>query len=157
MGKGRGDVQGEFEGLTGAPIGEDPAEPEPAEEEPAAVIEEEPAAVIEEEPAPGGDGPADAPGEPDPLGATLDSLERGISLLIERHAELGRRHRTAVAESREAAQRLERLTADGVDPERLDRRIRELEAANARLQAHAKFLEERIQGFLQRVRYVVEA
>ncbi|HUP19509.1 MAG TPA: hypothetical protein VM778_06105 [Gemmatimonadota bacterium] len=96
----------------------------------------------------GGDGP---------LAEALDGLDRRVTLLVERYEELAARHGRTLEERRADRGALERLAGSGASPADLDARIRDLEAENDRLARHSGFLEERIQGLLARVRYVIEA
>lgn len=85
----------------------------------------------------------------DPLTGALDRLEERINLLLARHAELAERHREAMA--------AQRALDGGLDPVKLDARVRSLQADNDRLARHAAHLEERIRDLLARVRYAVES
>lgn len=155
MERNRDDVQGELEGLMGdsAP-GVPPPDPRPEPGEPTGPVEP----VGPEAPEPGEPGEGDevvVAGDAGPapdlrLGEALDRLEERVSLLVERYGEAAR-------EARRASERLSRLEAGGADPVELEERIRGLEAENERLSRHAEFLEERIQGLMSRVRYVMEA
>lgn len=132
-------VQGELLELAGDPA---PGVP-PPDTAPAAVEEE-----IEADP---DDDPADR------LVAALARLERRVGSLVEWNADLAARYRETRAARAEADARLERIAADGSDPEELAARIESLEADRDRLATHAAFLEEEIRGLLTRVRYVIES
>ncbi|MBW3661059.1 MAG: hypothetical protein KY397_05430 [Gemmatimonadetes bacterium] len=160
------EIQGEIKGLMSGDAGpgvpppqdtEDPAGVGPAEgEEPAAAVAEEArASGARDAEAPAGEEVPDAQG--DRLSGVLEMLEERVSLLLERHADLLRRHREAEEESREMAGRLARLREEGADPDEFLARIRSLESENDRLSEHAAFLEGRIESLLTRVRYVVES
>lgn len=115
-----------------------------------------------EDDAPAGGDPAVEETEPDPesddvLGDALDTLEASVSLLLDRYEELAERCATAEETSAEARRKMARLAGEGLDPDALERKIRELEEDNDRLMRHSEHLEERIRGLLARVRYVVEA
>lgn len=90
------------------------------------------------------------------LRAALDTLDGKVKLLLERHALLAQRYAGAVAARRESEERVTRMSAGGLDPRELEERLRDLETRHERLMRHAGYLEDRIEGLLARVRYVVE-
>lgn len=152
------EIQGELEGLTGDPApGVPPPEPEPPDAGGAEPPPEKEPAKPEE----AGDSlDADAP-EPDDeeegIAAPVDRLRAALVRLDEKVGGLLERHAAAMEENRRSAERLARLESSGADPTELEARIDSLESENDRLRAHAAFLEERIRGMLDRVRYVVES
>lgn len=93
----------------------------------------------------------------DVLGEALDTLEGSVTLLLDRHEELVERCASAEETGAEARRKLARLAGEGLDPDALERKIRELEEDRDRLKRHSAHLEERIRGLLARVRYVVGA
>lgn len=142
-------IQGELEGLSGDPApGVPPPEPEP------------PAEKETEEPEEAGDSldvDAPVPEEEEGIAAPVDRLRAALVRLDEKVGGLLERHAAAIEENRRSAERLARLESSGVDPTELEARIDSLESENDQLRAHAAFLEERIRGMLDRVRYVVES
>ena len=133
---------------TGAPNVEtrvSAADTEPPEDDPPPAVEPDDDAID-------GDPAADAR-----LAEALDGLDRRVTLMVERYEELAARHGRTLEERRADRAAMERLAGSGASPAELDGRIRALQAENDRLTRHAGFLEERIQGLLARVRYVMEA
>lgn len=151
------EIQGELEGLSGDPApGVPPPEPEP----PDAGGTEPPAEKETEEPEEAGDSldvDAPVPEEEEGIAAPVDRLRAALVRLDEKVGGLLERHAAAIEENRHSAERLARLESSGVDPTELEARIDSLESENDQLRAHAAFLEERIRGMLDRVRYVVES
>jgi hypothetical protein len=170
-------VQGELEmTLAGDPTLEAPAPMDGVEESasspdleiPAGAPDDEARVSAAEAEPPAGDDPPPAV-EPDGdvldgdpaadarLAEALDGLDRRVTLMVERYEELAARHGRTLEERRADRAAMERLAGSGASPAELDGRIRALQAENDRLTRHAGFLEERIQGLLARVRYVMEA
>ena len=90
------------------------------------------------------------------LRAALDTMDEKITLLLARHERLAERF-AATSESRQEAEaELARLVSGEIDPRQLEQRARDLETENERLSRHVAYLEERIEGLLTRVRYVLE-
>lgn len=162
---GRAPVQGELEMAIGespaddeAPVAEaEPAEPAADAGDPASEVGEPAADAGDPATGAAGSGPEAIVSGGDRLQDALEGLDRRVTLLIERHQELGQRHARALEGGRRAEAALARLTERGGDPAELDARIRSLEAENERLARHAGFLEERIRNLLSRVRYVIES
>lgn len=163
--KERGEeIQEELEGLMTGDPGPGVPPPTPLESgEEDSVEPREHSGVTEAKPREAGAAPAepDVPespeGEAERLAPALEMLEERVTLLLDRHSDLYRRHREAVEQLAAKNERLDRLRSEGEDPEELHRRIREMEDANDRLSRHATFLERRIESLLNRVRYVVES
>lgn len=150
------DVQGELEGLTGDPAPGVPPPGEPMEPDDAEATATEP---VDTEPDDAEDGDADERADfaGPPVDDALRRLEGRVNLLVERYDDLAGRYAAVVEDRRRTAERLARLGGDGTAPGELAERIDALKAENERLSTHARFLEERIQGLLARVRYVMEA
>lgn len=150
-------MQGELEGLTGDPAPGVPPPGEPMEPDDAEATATEPVETGPDDAEDGGDANERADFAGGPVDHALRGLEGRVNLLVERYDDLAGRYAAVVEDRRRTAERLARLGGDGTAPAELAERIDALEAENERLSTHARFLEERIQGLLARVRYVMEA
>ena len=101
-------------------------------------------------------GPAEDGADMKRLRAALDTMDEKITLLLTRHERLGERVVVAERARSEAESELARFASGELDPRQLEQRARDLETENERLSRHVAYLEERIEGLLTRVRYVLE-
>lgn len=100
--------------------------------------------------------PAEDGAEARRLRAALDTMDEKITLLLARHERLAQRFVAASKGRQEAEVEIARLASGELDPRQLEERTRALETENERLSRHVAYLEERIEGLLTRVRYVLE-
>ena len=87
--------------------------------------------------------------------AALEILEKRISLLLKKYAQLQEEERALEARYAELEETFRRLRKGKIDPLQQDEAIRTLMRDNEELEAHARHLEERIRAMLTRVRFTV--
>jgi len=90
-----------------------------------------------------------------PTFKTLDILEKKISLLIQKVAQLQEDKRILEERYAELEETFRRLRKGKIDPLQQDETIRTLMREKDELGAHARHLEERIRAMLTRVRFSV--
>ena len=90
-----------------------------------------------------------------PTFKTLEILEKKVSFLLRKHAQLQDEKRTLEARYAELEETFRRLRKGKIDPLQQDETIRNLMREKEELEAHARHLEERIRAMLTRVRFSV--
>ncbi len=90
-----------------------------------------------------------------PTFKALDILEKKVSLLVKRNAQLQDDREALEARYAELEETFRRLRKGKIDPLQQDEAIRALTRERDELEAHARHLEERIRAMLTRVRFTV--
>ena len=90
-----------------------------------------------------------------PTFKTLDILEKKLSLLIAKNAQLQEDKRILEERYAELEETFRRLRKGKIDPLQQDETIRTLMREKDELEGHARHLEERIRAMLTRVRFSV--
>lgn len=90
-----------------------------------------------------------------PTFKTLDILEKKISLLVKKNAQLHADRLAFEARYAELEEAFRRLRKGKIDPLQQDEAIRALTRERDELEAHARHMEERIRAMLTRVRFTV--
>jgi prefoldin subunit 5 len=90
-----------------------------------------------------------------PTFKTLDILEKKVSLLIAKNAQLQEDKRILEERYAELEETFRRLRKGKIDPLQQDETIRTLMREKDDLESHARHLEERIRAMLTRVRFSV--
>lgn len=85
----------------------------------------------------------------------LEILEKKVSLLLRKHAQLQEENRALGERYAELEEMFRRLRKGKIDPLQQDETIRTLMREKEELEAHARHLEERIRAMLTRVRFSV--
>ena len=85
----------------------------------------------------------------------LEILEKKVSLLLKKNAQLHDERRALETRYAELEEAFRRLRKGKIDPLQQDATIRTLARNNEELEVHARHLEERIRAMLTRVRFSV--
>ena len=85
----------------------------------------------------------------------LEILEKKVSLLLRKHAQLQEEYRALGERYAELEEMFRRLRKGKIDPLQQDEAIRSLRRENEELEVHARHLEERVRAMLTRVRFSV--
>ena len=97
------------------------------------------------------------PTQPDlfPTVKALDVLEKKITLLLRRNAQLQDEKHALESRYAELEEMFRRLRKGKIDPLQQDETIRSLAREKEELEEHVRHLEERIRAMLTRVRFSV--
>lgn len=90
-----------------------------------------------------------------PTFKTLEILEKKVTLLLRKHAQLQEEKQALEVRCAELEETFRRLRKGAIDPLQQDETIRILTREKDELEKHARHLEERIRAMLTRVRFTV--